>query len=212
MTAATVNRRAADGHGMDDRDATGGGDLRTGDDDAGSDDCRTVAVADLPDGISPARTKKELDEAVGATAFGCNLYEADAGEQLPWGYHYHPEHEELFYVIEGELAVETPERTARVGADEAFFVPPGRRNRARAVADGTRVLAVGAPKGSDRAVIEEECPTCGERTRQETVRVDGEGGAAGGRAEGERDAGGGPDAPTYAVRCSECGTEARRLR
>jgi quercetin dioxygenase-like cupin family protein len=151
---------------------------------------------------------------VGATAFGCNLYEADAGEQLPWGYHYHPEHEELFYVIEGELAVETPDRTARVGADEAFFVPPGRRNRARAVADGTRVLAVGAPKGSDRAVIEEECPTCGERTRQEAVRVDGDGagGAAGGRAEEGRDADGGPDDPTYAVRCSECGTEARRLR
>jgi quercetin dioxygenase-like cupin family protein len=183
---------------------------------------RTVAVSDLPNGLSPARTKRELDEAVGATAFGCNLYEADAGEELPWGYHRHPDHEELFYVIAGALAVETPEGTYRVGTDEAFFVPPDHRNRARAAADGTRVVAVGAPKESDGAVIEEECPECGERTRQEAVRVDGsadddpgENGDADGiddageRPDGE-DADGG-DGPIYAVRCADCGTEARRI-
>ncbi|MFB6301591.1 MAG: cupin domain-containing protein [Haloferacaceae archaeon] len=175
------------------------------DDEDGSDDYRKVALSDLPDGLSPARTKKELDEAVGATAFGCNVYEADAGEQLPWGYHHHPDHEELFYVIAGALAVETPDGTRRVGADEAFFVPPGRRNRARATVDGTRVVAVGAPKASDRAVIEEECPSCDERTRQETIRVDD------GGADGDRNGNGGADGPTYAVRCAECGTEARRI-
>lgn len=157
---------------------------------------RLVDVSALPDGVTPATGKKEIDEAVGATAFGCNLYLADAGEQLPWGYHYHPDHEELFYVLSGALTVETPEGERRVEADEAFFVPPGHRNRARAAADGTRVVAVGAPKGSDGAVIEEECPECGAETRRETERV--EGGGEDGR-------------PTYALRCVECGTETRRL-
>ncbi|MFB6281515.1 MAG: cupin domain-containing protein [Haloferacaceae archaeon] len=182
---------------------------------------RTVVVPELPDGQSPARCKKEIDEAVGATAFGCNLYEADAGEALPWGYHYHPDHEELFYVIAGELAVETPGGTRPVGADEAFFVPAGHRNRARAVADGTRVIAVGAPKATDGAVIEEECPDCGERRRGEPVRVDGDGngersGGADGRGDGTGGAPGGRDetaerSPTYAVRCVECGAEFRRI-
>lgn len=194
---------------MTGEEATGASDAGT--DGADADGCRAVAVGELPDGLSPARSKKEIDEAVGATAFGCNRYEADAGEALPWGRHYHPDHEELFYVIAGELAVETPGGTVRIGADEALFVPPGCRNLARAVADGTRVLAVGAPKGNDRAVIEEECPACGERTGGEAVRV--------GEADGTRETGeetgeattGGDGGPTYAVRCVECGTEFRRI-
>ncbi|WP_348611284.1 cupin domain-containing protein [Halobaculum rarum] len=96
---------------------------------------------------------------------GCNYSEADPGESVPWEYHRHPDHEELFYVIAGELAVKTSERTCRVGADEAFFVPRDAPNRAVAVGDvPCRFLAVGATKATDGAVINEECPACGAET------------------------------------------------
>lgn len=67
-----------------------------------------VKVDELPDAPNPTAHKKEVDEALGIDSFGFNVYVARPGERLPWGYHYHPDHEELLYVLEGELAVETP--------------------------------------------------------------------------------------------------------
>lgn len=126
---------------------------------------RTVHVDDVPNTPNPTREKKELDEALGISAFGCNYYEADPGESLPWGYHRHPAHEELFFVLAGQIAVETPETTYRVGSREAFFVPEDAPNAARAVGDRpARVLAIGAPKETDEAIIAEECPECGEES------------------------------------------------
>jgi quercetin dioxygenase-like cupin family protein len=125
----------------------------------------TVDVDDLPDAAGPSRHKKEVDEAVGATAFGFNVYVADPGEQIPWGYHRHPDHEELFYVTAGEIAVETADGTESLAAGEALFVPPDAPNKARAVGDArARVVAVGAPKDEDASIIEEPCPSCGEET------------------------------------------------
>lgn len=156
---------------------------------------RKVSLSDLPSAPSPAREKLELDEAVGASAFGVNVYRADPGEQLPWGYHRHPDHEELFLVLEGALVVETPEREYRVETGEAFFVPRDHRNRARVVGDApARVVAVGAPKSSDDAIIEEECPTCGTLTRRQSESV---------TRGGER---------VYVLRCVECGEETAEIR
>lgn len=151
-----------------------------------------VAVDDLPNTPNPTRAKREVDEAVGATEFGFNVYEAEPGEVLPWGYHRHPDHEELFYVVAGEVAVETPDGNISVGAGEALFVPPDHPNRARAVGDDVaRVLAVGAPKDADGSVIEEACPECGEVTdRQYEVLEDGD---------------------TYVLSCSACGAETKRF-
>lgn len=156
---------------------------------------RKVDVDEIPNTPNPTREKKELDEAVGATAFGFNVVRADPGEQIPWGYHRHPDHEELFYVVAGELAVETPEEVYRVSAGEAFFVPPDHLNRARAVGEQTaEVIAVGAPKAQDTAVIEEECPTCGELTdRTYDVATSG-------------------DQREYVLQCVECGAETSRFR
>lgn len=151
---------------------------------------RTVALDDLPNAPAPAREKKEVDEAVGATAFGMNVYVADPGEELPWGYHEHPSHEEVFLVLAGELAVDTPDGEYRVEADEVFFVPPGHRNRARAVGNAPcRVVAVGAPKDEDEAIIREECPDCGTETRREYER----------------------DGEDIVLRCADCGTETKRF-
>jgi quercetin dioxygenase-like cupin family protein len=158
-------------------------------------DYRKVAIDDLPNTPNPTREKKEVDEAVGATEFGFNVFRAGPGEQLPWGYHRHPEHEELFYVVGGELVVETPEREYAVGAGEVFFVPPGHLNLARAVGDETaEVVAVGAPKGDDGATIEEECPACGDVTDRTSEVVD----------ESEE--------TVYVLSCAQCGVETSRFQ
>ncbi len=134
----------------------------------------TVTVDALPDVPAPSRHKKEVDEAVGATEFGLNVYIAEPGERLPWGYHYHPEHEELFYVIAGRLVLDTPDEEIVVEEGDAVFVPAGAKNRARVVGEErARVIAVGAPKETDSAVIEDECPACGELTGR-TADADGD--------------------------------------
>ena len=153
-------------------------------------DYRKVVVDELPDAPSPTRHKKEVDEAVGAGAFGFNVYVADPGERVPWGYHYHPDHEELFYVLDGELAVDTEDGEVRVQAGKALFVPRGAPNRARAVGEApARFVAVGAPKADDGAVIEERCPACGEVTDRESRR----------------------EAETVVLSCAACGTETDRF-
>jgi uncharacterized cupin superfamily protein len=120
------------------------------------------------------------------------VYVADPGQQLPWGEHRHPNHEELLYVVEGGIRVETPADDYDVAAGEAFFVPPDAKQRTVATGDGpARVIAVGAPKDDDGAVIEERCPVCGEETdRDYEVRDDGD---------------------TYVLYCGECEAECRRM-
>jgi len=149
-----------------------------------------VHVPDIENTPNPTREKKEVDEAVGASAFGFNVYTADPGERLPWGYHRHPDHEELFYVLAGELHVETADGTERLDAEDAFFVPENAPVSVEAVGDRpARVIAVGAPKDSDRAIIEEECPTCGEVTGR-THEVAGD---------------------EYVLYCDACGAEVTRF-
>lgn len=153
---------------------------------------RKVAVDDLPDAPNPTRRKKEVDEAVGAAEFGFNVYVADPGQQLPWGKHHHPNHEELLYVIEGEIRVETSDDDYRVGAGEALFVPPGVTQRAVATGeDPARVIAVGAPKTSDGAIVKERCPECGDETDRDFEAVDGD--------------------DAYVLSCSGCGAELTRM-
>jgi len=83
---------------------------------------------------------------------GLRVYEADPGEQLPLTYHYHDEQTEAFYVLEGELHVETPDGGLVIGADEVLVVDPGDPHRAYNPADAAapvRALAVGAPSADD---------------------------------------------------------------
>jgi uncharacterized cupin superfamily protein len=96
--------------------------------------------------------QRALGEAAGVENLAVNRYTAEPGEQIPLAYHYHDDQEELFYVLEGELGVETPEGTYRVGADELFVAEPGSPHRAYNPAEATdpvRLLAVGAPAVDD---------------------------------------------------------------
>jgi mannose-6-phosphate isomerase-like protein (cupin superfamily) len=84
-------------------------------------------------------------------AAAINRFRAAPGEQLPLAYHYHETQQEAFYVLDGTLAVETPDRTYEVPADDLFVVDPGSPQRAYnpADADGPlTVLAIGAPQAS----------------------------------------------------------------
>ncbi len=83
---------------------------------------------------------------------GLRIYEAEPGEQLPLRYHYHDEQVEAFYVLSGDLHVETPDEEVVVGTDRAFVVEPGNPHRAHNPSDAegnVRVLAIGAPTADD---------------------------------------------------------------
>ena len=157
-------------------------------------DYQKVDPDELADAPSPTNRKKEIDEAVGATTFGCNLYEADPGQQISMGHHYHPNHEELIYVIEGTLRFETPDGDYEVSEGEAFFVAMGAEQKGFATGDRrARFLAIGAPKDEDHAVIRELCEVCGETTEREfDMETDGE-------------------RRTVVLYCTDCGTECERF-
>jgi quercetin dioxygenase-like cupin family protein len=151
-------------------------------------DYRHVDVEELPDVPNPTRHKKQVDEEVGAETFGFNVYTAEPGEQLPWGFHRHPDHEELFYVVDGRVAFETGEERYEVSEGEAFFVPRDAPNRGVATGEApATVVAVGAPKATDDAVVEEPCPECGERTDRDHEVVERDGSTA------------------YRLHCASCG-------
>ena len=106
-----------------------------------------------PAGMSPSPDhpcdRRSLAEAADLAQLAAAVYELAPGEQLSTTYHYHEQREELFYVLAGELHVETPEETFVVGPDEAFVVEPESPIRPHNPdgADGpARVLGAGAPK------------------------------------------------------------------
>ena len=105
-----------------------------------------------PDDVPPTPDRPCVQRALGAAAglerVALNRYEVEPGERIPLAYHYHDEQEEAFYVLEGELRVETPDRTYAVGAGSLFVVEPGSPQRAFNPGDADSrvdVLALGAP-------------------------------------------------------------------
>ncbi|NHX35912.1 MULTISPECIES: cupin domain-containing protein [Halolamina] len=110
---------------------------------------RTVETADVePTPDRPCELRR-LTEAAGLEHVALNRYSAAPGEEIPLAYHYHDEQEEAFYVIAGEIAVETPEGTFAVSADELFAADPDSPHRAYCPEDAdeaAEVLAVGAPQ------------------------------------------------------------------
>ncbi len=105
---------------------------------------------DRPVDVRSISTAAGLDYQ--GSPLGLRVYTADPGEQLALMYHYHDEQVEVFYVLEGTLHVETPERTFTVGVDEAFVAEPESPHRAYNPADAeepVKTLAIGAPTVDD---------------------------------------------------------------
>ncbi len=118
------------------------------------------AVID-PDDVDPTPDRPCVRRAIGERAglenLAVNRYEADPGEQLPLAYHYHDDQEELFYVLDGELHVETPDGVHEVPAGQCFVADPDSPHRAHNPADAeetVEVLAVGAPAVEDAHAYE----------------------------------------------------------
>ncbi|AUX10783.1 cupin 2 conserved barrel domain protein [Halalkaliarchaeum desulfuricum] len=109
-----------------------------------------------PDVVDPEpdrpSEKRSISDAAELDQVGVHVYGVAPGEQVPYVYHYHDEQEEILYVLEGTLSVETPEETFEVEAGQAFVVEPESPHRAYnpAGADApVRLLAVGAPAVDD---------------------------------------------------------------
>jgi uncharacterized cupin superfamily protein len=117
-----------------------------------------VDPAELPAAPDRPSTKRSISDAAGLSRLAAHRYEVDPGEAVPLAYHVHAEQEELFYVLSGELHVETPEGEFVVGADEAFAVEPESPQRAFVPDDGepTTALVVGAPPVDDVRAYEPE--------------------------------------------------------
>ena len=152
----------------------------------------TVRVDEIENAPNPTTAKREVDEALGVESFGFNVYTVAPGERVPWGYHRHPRHEELFYVLSGVLTVDTPSGAMTVEAGEAVAIPRNGPNRAHNAGDErVRFVAVGAPKETDEAVIEERCPACESVTDRRSERRDG--------------------GDTVVLFCADCGVETGRF-
>ena len=110
-----------------------------------------VDATALPAAPDRPSTKRSISDTAGLSNLAAHRYEVAPGEAVPLAYHVHDEQEELFYVLSGELHVETPEGEYAVGADEAFAVDPESPQRAFVPADGepTAALVVGAPPADD---------------------------------------------------------------
>ncbi|AQL43348.1 cupin [Halorientalis sp. IM1011] len=106
-----------------------------------------------PDELAPSSDhpcdRRSLAEVAELTQLAAAVYDLEPGEDLATTYHYHDQREELFYVLDGDLHVETPDEEFVIGADETFVVEPESPIRPYNPTDAdasVRVLGVGAPK------------------------------------------------------------------
>jgi len=92
--------------------------------------------------------RRSLADAAGLASMAAAVYALSPGEQLPRTYHYHEQREEVLFVLEGTLHVETPDGEYEVPAGSAFVAEPESPHRAynpAAAGAVVRVLGVGAP-------------------------------------------------------------------
>jgi quercetin dioxygenase-like cupin family protein len=94
-------------------------------------------------------TRRSISEATDLSMLAAATYTLEPGEQLPRTYHSHDQREELFYVLSGELSVETPDRTYSVPEESIFVAEPDSPHRAynpETAGESVSVLGVGAPQ------------------------------------------------------------------
>jgi quercetin dioxygenase-like cupin family protein len=104
---------------------------------------------DLPASPDHPCDRRSISEAAELAQLALAVYTMAPGEQLPTTYHYHEQREEAFYVVSGQLTVETPEGEHVAGEGEVFVVEPDSPHLAYNPADAddpVRVVGMGAPK------------------------------------------------------------------
>ena len=115
-----------------------------------------------PDEIEPAPDRpsemRYISEAAGMEEMGLRLYRVQPGEEIPKsGLHYHEQQEEVFYVVSGELRVETPETEYQVAEGAFFIAESNSAHRAfnhPSTDQPAVVIGMGAPAVSDGHVVD----------------------------------------------------------
>ena len=119
-----------------------------------------VDPADLEAEPNRPSKMRYISEAADMENLGLRVYDVAPGEDVPLsGLHYHDRQEEVFYVAEGELAVETPDRVYHVDDGQFFIAEPESPHRAHNPEDAdasVRALAIGAPTVDDAYAYEAE--------------------------------------------------------
>lgn len=105
-----------------------------------------------PESLSPTPeypcNRRSISDEADLGLLAAAIYEIAPGEQLSRSYHYHDQREELFFVREGTLTVETPEGEYVVDAGEFFAAHPKSPHRPHNPDSATNpvvVVGIGAP-------------------------------------------------------------------
>ena len=118
-----------------------------------------VDPADLEPEPDRPSEMRSISEAAEMDHLGVRVYRVEPGESIPLsGLHYHDEQEEMFYVLDGRLSVETPDRVFNVEPGQFFVAEPESPHRAHNAAEADRdlrVIGMGAPSQSDGHSYEE---------------------------------------------------------
>jgi quercetin dioxygenase-like cupin family protein len=153
---------------------------------------KDVSLEEVEDRMGPADVKRPVSRALEATDLALNYYELAPGDSLGFGYHRHPDQEEVFYVIEGTVTFETEEGDVEVTEQEAVRFAPGEWQLGTNESDErVRVLGLGAPKDASETEMLRECPDCETQTENAIELTD------------DRDA--------LLTKCLECGAETGRF-
>lgn len=133
-----------------------------------------VRIDEIDSLKGPASARRPIADALGAENVAVNYYELDAGEAFGYGYHRHPDQEEIFYILDGSAAFETETGDVEVQAGEAIRFQPGEWQLGRNDGDQRlRALALGAPAESSTE-MKRYCDDCGSRQLNRIERADNE--------------------------------------
>ena len=134
-----------------------------------------ITLTEIESWTGPQKSKKPLARALGAEHVACNYYELDPGDSFGFGYHRHPEQEELFYIMAGTATFETEDGDREVTAGEAIRFAPGEWQLGRN--DGNErvtALAMGAPAENRETDLRRDCENCGQRQPTRIEHADDE--------------------------------------
>jgi uncharacterized cupin superfamily protein len=123
-----------------------------------------VDIDELDSRKGPASVRRPVSRGLGAENVAVNYFELDPTETFGYGYHRHPEQEEVFYIIDGTATFETEDGEVRVESGGAIKFEPGEWQLGRN--DGSerlRALAMGAPAETNQTELQRHCEACGER-------------------------------------------------
>jgi uncharacterized cupin superfamily protein len=151
-----------------------------------------VSVDDPDRRMGPAADTRALSDPLGTTDLAINYYELAPGDSFGFGYHRHPNQEEVFYVVSGTATFETEDGDVDVSAGGAVRFAPGEWQLGRNAGDERVVaLALGAPKDTSETEMLRECADCGGRTENTVEMAD--------------------DRESLVTRCTDCGAETGRF-